>query len=316
MKNEVRIMKPLKLRAAKNWLWLWILPTALSLLLLSLGSPTGGAAFWIDLGIIGSCSCLCSFALAFKSFSTFQERIWGGLFFMGGSLCVISSILFIGCFGPSGPPAADMRKWRIQHKAWVAQQIVPRDAQADATMLDLTSFYDTLLPDQTYRLPSGFHALEPGTHTWEGIKFDVRGVVEPQNQPDGKLVGVPVGRKCSEIAFLHGGIYGHEQTNIISRFVVRYANGHAETIPIVCGKDVSIRHFRRDALEINPPLTNSVVWEERMFSDGTPRPVLMFFIKKWNNPFPQETVATIDFVKTRVFADPFVVAITVFPVNP
>jgi hypothetical protein len=225
-------------------------------------------------------------------------------------------MLFIGCFGPPGPSAADMWKWRIQHKAWVAQQIVPRGAQADPTMLDLTSFYTTVLPGQTFRLPPDWPALDPGTHTWEGIKFDVRGMAEAQNEPEGKVFGLPVGKKCSEIAFLHGGHFAFEKTDIISQFVVHFANGHAETIPIVCGKDVPLRHRSHNAHEINLATTNSVVWAERILSDGTHQPELIFYIKKWNNPTPEETVATIDFVNTSMYVDPFVAAITVVPVNP
>src|SRR5580658_4669222 len=133
-----QFLNPIKLHVRRHWLWLWLLPVVLSRLLVSLARPSGGAAIWVELAIICLCSCFFSFALAIKSFSTFQERFWGGLFFSGGSLCLISSMLFLGCFGPT---AAEMRKERLQQRVQISKQVVPRDAQADSTMLDLTSFY-------------------------------------------------------------------------------------------------------------------------------------------------------------------------------
>jgi hypothetical protein len=312
MNSHGQILSPMKLQARKNWLWLWFLPAAMAWLLVSLAGPTGGAAIWVQLAIICLCSCFFGFTLAIKSFSKLQERFWGGLFFSAGSLCLLSSVLFLGCFGPT---AAEIRKGRLQQRRQISKQIVPRDAQADTTMLDLTSFYDELLPGQGYQLPSNFRVLEPGTHAWEGIEFDVRGCAMSHNQPNGKIVGIPVNQKCLEMAFLHGA-YGFERTNRSSQFVIHFANGYAEIIPIVFGKDVVSSFFWKNRGALNLSMTNSVVWLERISTNGPAQPDIRFFIKKWNNPFPEETVTTIDFVPSSLNVDAFLVAITVRPVNP
>ncbi|HEV7927228.1 MAG TPA: hypothetical protein VGR14_17880 [Verrucomicrobiae bacterium] len=309
-----QFLNPIKLHMRKHWLWLWLLPVLLSRLLVSLARPSGGAAIWVEIAIICLCSCFFSFALAIKSFSTFQERFWGGLFFSGGSLCLISSMLFLGCFGPT---AAQVRKQGLQRKMQTLKQIVPRDAQADATMLDLTPFYDELLPGQTVWKPAGFRGLEPGTHTWEGIKFDVRGLIMTRDLFDGKFnsISIPVGQKCAGMAFLHGA-YVFNVTNCSSQFVIHFANGHTETIPLVLGQDFAASRFGWNQAARNMSLTNAVVWSETVNTNGTPKADMRFFIKKWNNPFPGETVTTIDLGTGSAGLNPFLVAITIRSVNP
>jgi len=313
-------MKPMKLNAGKNWLWLWILPAALSWLLVSLTRPTGGAAFWAELAIICSCSCLAGFALAFKSFSIFKGRLCGGLFFTGASLSVLSSVVFIGCaYDTTSPRPLTPRQIverENQTKARVAKLIRPRDAQADQTMLDLTSFYDVLLPGQAGRNPAGFRASDPGTHTWNGTKFDVRGMIQSQYQPDRKITGIPVGQKCSGIVFLHGEALWFHPTNTFTRLVVHFANGVAETLPLIFGKDVAASYINYNPPALNLAMTNPVVWQETIPVNGTSRPAFVFYMTEWTNPFPGQTVTTVDMVPSQGNADPFLVAITIHPVNP
>jgi hypothetical protein len=60
----------------------------------------------------------------------------------------------------------------------------------------------------------------------------------------------------------------------------------------------------------NSTLTNSVVWEERISTNAPPQPVFGFYIKRWNNPLPDETVASIDFEPAQTYSGAFLVAIT------
>lgn len=286
-------MKPMKLNAGRNWLWLWILPAALSWLLVWLTRPAGGAALWAEIGIVCLCSCLCGFALAFRGFSTIKERLWGGLFFTGASLGVFSSVLFLGCgllAGDTWQKSPVQRE--IENRARVAKQITPRDARADPTMLDLTSFYQKTLPHS-------FRALEPGTHSWDGIKFDVRGLVARPQSPDGQIPTVPVRQKCSGISFLNGYAANNQQ-DLPFRFLVYFANGHEESVPLVFGKDYAT--------------TNAIVWDQSRTTNGSYVPDFIFYIKKWNNPYPDVTVSSIDFVGSSGVS--FLAAITIRPVNP
>jgi hypothetical protein len=294
----------------KNLLWLVVLPPLLSFALVSVVKPVGRFAFWIELAIICLCSFFCGFVLAIRYFKTFKKQFLGGLFFAGSSLYLISCVVFLGCLPlPQRPlsPAqiqANRHQEEIRRKAWVAKQILPRDAEADSSMLDLSLFYDGILPGTTPENNSFFRFQKSGTHTWDGIKFDARGTIGTGWLME--TVSIPVGRKCSEADFLHGAYWG-EPSNIVSQFIVHFANGHDETIPIIFGEDVADSQFRNNFVP-----TNAIVWEEKIPTNAPPQPIYGFFIKKWSNPFPNETIATVDFVPKQ---NSFLVAITLKPIS-
>jgi len=307
----------LKPDVRKNGLWLWILPAALTWLLLSPANSVGNESPWPRVALFCGCSFFFCFVLAIKTFSTRKERLWGWLFFSGASLGVYSSLLFMGCFAPDSPHPlseeqirAQQRQREMDNRARAAARILPRDSSADASMLDLTSFYNALLPKYGDS-GSVFRSLQPGIQTWQGIRFDVRGRVVLF---DDDVSGIPVHQKCSGIAFVHGTNPGFKVADGSSQFVIHYASGHVETIPLIFGTDMeqSYRFNRRD---LGEPLTNSVVWSERISGAGAPGPNVLFFIKKWHNPFPDETVAAIDFKKPSSYLNSFLVAITVDPVK-
>jgi hypothetical protein len=306
----------------KNRLWLVVVPPLLSLSLVSIVKPAGRTAFAVEVAIILLCSFLCGFALAVRSFKTARQRFWGGLFFSGSSLYLISCMVFLGCMSltdsPRGRPMtpaetkAFNNRQDVENRIRVTKQLVPRDARADAFMLDLSAFYNKLLPGQGEQPKSSIHYLDPGTHTWLGVKFDARGMVQPFYYSAKATCHIPVGQKCSEIDFLHGALGSVMSPSTVSRFVIQFTNGVKAFVPIVYEKDMAesgALEFARQVLN----LTNSVVWEERNLTNAPPEPVFGFYVKKWSNPFPNETVESIDFESVQNYADVFLVAITVQP---
>lgn len=256
------------------------------------------------------------FALGWRSFDTFRRRLLGGLVFAGGSLVLVFSFAFLGCL-PIGPRpmtperfAAQRAQQENQNKAWVARKVVPRDAAADGTMLDLSRYYDGLLG-----LPNNpnFRAITPGTQVWNGIKFDVRARVELRWADRQGIKGIPVGRKCSDLYFLHGAQWGMT-SNVVSQFVIHLAGGKAETLPMIYGRDVAGEYVRPWGRDEAAP-TNAVIWLDRLFTNAPPQPFRRFFITHWSNPYPNLPVETIDFVPGQNGGQAFLVAITVKPAN-
>ena len=307
-------MNQMNLVQRNSRLWLLILPPLLSFALVSVVKPTGRFAFWMELAIFCFWSFSCGFALAIRHFKTFKGRVWGGIILSGGSLYLISCVVFLGCIPipivtHQSPQqiAEQHRKFEEQMKANAAKKIPPRDAGTDASMLDLTMFYNSLLPAQGLPETKFFRALQPGVHVFHGIKFDARGMIRLSWVQ--QITNIPVSQKCSEIDFLHGA-GGQNDSTIASLFVVHFANGHIETVPIVFGQDVGASSIWRGSDETGVALTNSIVWEERI-STNAPQPDFRLFIKKWINPLPNETVQTIDFVAPQEMSSAFLVAITV-----
>jgi hypothetical protein len=194
-------------------------------------------------------------------------------------------------------------------KAWVSSRIVPRDALADNTMVDLSPYYDALFGFQN---TTNIHSIAPGTHVWDGVKFDVRAKVQLTWQDKQGIKGIPVGRKCSELYFLDGTEWGMP-SNTVYKFVIHLAGTNAETFPIVFGRDVANEfvagHPRQP--EIMP--TNEIVWQERIRTNAPPQPWRRFYIRHWTNPYPNLPVETVDFVPGQNGNNGYLVAISLKP---
>ena len=299
----------------KSLLWLLIFPSLLSFVFIAVIKPGRRFSFWNEMALIVSSSFICGFVLALRQFKNFKHRLWGGLFFSGAGVYLIFCVVFLGCLSNppnphSGHPLSPAQMQNNLHqqeerkKAWVAKQIVPRDTAANPAMLDLSPFYDEILPGTTVESNPSIRFEKPGIHSWEGIDFDVRGMVGMGTLWDAR--NIPVGRKCAGIDIVHGAYWG-EPARQISRFIVHFTNGHDEIIPIVFGRDVFNSHFSNHQVQ-----TNAVVWAESPGIKAAPQPEFGFFIKKWNNPFPADTIAAIDFIPEQ---NAFLVAISLKPLS-
>lgn len=309
-------MIPAKIIKRKHLLWLWLFPVAFSWLLIDFLKPTGGMTFWMEAIVISAGCFVGGFALALKVFALPRQRLLGGLFFTGSSLCLVFSVAFLGCLPMPQrhmSPAqigAQQAQQESRMKSWVASQIVPRDATADSTMLDLSPYYDAMLGIQNSKI---FRSISPGTQVWNGVKFDVRAKVQLRWQDKQGVKGIPVGQKCSELYFLHGVQWGMSP-NIVSKFVIHLAGTNVETIPMEYGRDVASEYLGVKTRSGVMP-TDMFVWQERIFTNAPPQPFRAFFISRWINPFPDQTVETIDFAPGQPGISPFLVAITVKPIS-
>jgi hypothetical protein len=306
----------MKFIKGKNLLWLWILPAALSWLLIVALKPTGRATIWTELAVTSICSFACGFGLASRIFKTSKQRFLGGLYFTGSSLCLIFSVAFLGCLSiPQRQlTPAQMEQQRVQQearmKALVASRVTPRDASADITMLDLSPFYDAPL---NFQNSARVRSITTGTHVWNGIKFDVRAKIQLAWNQQG-LKGIPVGQKCSDLYFLHGVEWGMP-SNTVSKFVIHLAGTNTETIPMVFGRDVACEFLgMKNKLGVTP--TNLIVWQERILTNAPPQPWRGFFVSRWVNPFPDQPVQAVDFESEgQNGSGAFLVAITVKPIE-
>jgi hypothetical protein len=288
----------------KNSLSVWAISLCASLSLIWYFEPTNFSTVFIEIAAIILGSFLCGFALAGKDHKTVRSRFFKAAFFAGSNLFLVSCIAFLGCFSPpvhhyTPEQLKEQRHQRlIANKARIEQEIQPRSPEADASMIDLTAFYDALLPVGTNR------SMAPGIHKWNQTRFDVRGIVSANNSEDGKIQGIPVGQKCWGMDFLHG-VYWDTKTKLVSTFVVHYANGQSATISNLFGVDM-LRSWNPN----NLLPANSITWKERTDTNGVVHPVFVFYSKEWNNPLPNETVESIDFVSDGIHSGAFLVAIT------
>jgi hypothetical protein len=208
------------------------------------------------------------------------------------------------------------RPVEAQSDLLLAKGIPARDRPAKAALIDLTQHYNAGLAESWHGGAgrSDLSALAPGTRRLAGVEFDLRGLVQVGNQSrDGlkyppAVTDIPIEQPCRKLQFLHSAIFATTTTNgtPIGRYIVRYADGRTNTVPIVFGRDVANwgSHLKDDLGGV------TVAWEGESAADKQRKRKVRLFKTTWENPWPEVAIKSIDLVAGSVEAKPFLVAIT------
>jgi hypothetical protein len=126
-------------------------------------------------------------------------------------------------------------------------------------------------------------------------------------------IGLHVGRKCGRASWLQGTVWTAPPGEAVAWLIWHYVDGMAERVPIIYGKTTA--RFWGDVLQIeNEHEFPEPVWRHHESAEtaGTER-WLRIYQQSWNNPRPNVTVATLDFISNRSSpAAPFLIALDVF----
>jgi hypothetical protein len=199
-----------------------------------------------------------------------------------------------------------------------AKAIPERDPSASGELLDLSGVYNGVL-DETWQLGglSNNHLgnLPRGIQVFGGVPFDVRGVVQLSGiQAEQQLrvrfpkvvEGIPVGRKAERLHFLHACAWPSPVGSQVGMYVIHYANGQQQQVPINYGKDVLDWWLN----EGTDGFAVDVAWR-----GGNPAapggPELGVFKTMWHNPRPEQEIESIDYRSAMTDSAPFLLAITV-----
>ncbi|MHC1763227.1 MAG: protein kinase [Verrucomicrobiia bacterium] len=203
------------------------------------------------------------------------------------------------------------------HAAWLqVKSIAERDPTTPSWLLDLTPFFNASL-DQSwaYPLPSrrDLVALPRGRQTFAGVDWDIRGLIQLSSprllalhlEYAAKIEGIPVRQRCRRLHFLHAADVATADGTRLGGYIIHYADGGQQEIPIVYGQDLV-------AWDLDPPRTNSppvVAWAGR----NRVSVCVQLFKTTWDNPRPDDEITSLDLVSAMAPAAPFVVAITAEP---
>jgi hypothetical protein len=208
-----------------------------------------------------------------------------------------------------------------RQEAAPTEPIPARDGNAGEHLLDLTAHYHGALTETWHKggLANNTLAnLPSGIQTFGDVEFDARGVVQLSGRAPAEqlsvrfpkaIEGIAVGQHARRIHFLHAAGWASPMGTVIGHYVVRYADGQAQEIPIVYGEDV--RDWWTHANEAGRGSAEPV-WSGPNTTSST-GPKVSLYVTSWSNPFPDRKIETIDFTSTMENAAPFVVAITLDP---
>jgi WD40 repeat protein/tRNA A-37 threonylcarbamoyl transferase component Bud32 len=216
------------------------------------------------------------------------------------------------------PPSAREELPQERRSAWRT-----RDPGTPSACLDLTSAYNGHL--ETGWVPHDFFEsfegdgvpVPQGVVELAGVTWDVRGVVSVGRTLSTPYIkwlagrevkGIPVGRRCRELHFLHGCLFSPEGEGSAGDYVLTYSDGTTELLPLRFGQDIG-------DLEAGHPkatCTNGqVAWEGWDPQGRNGRRRLRLYRRTWENPHPDKEILSFDLRAVGGGAVPFVVAVTV-----
>jgi WD40 repeat protein/tRNA A-37 threonylcarbamoyl transferase component Bud32 len=194
-----------------------------------------------------------------------------------------------------------------------------RDPSAPRQLIDLSGAYNAALTDSWAGSPgdskdhpedNSLSELKPGIHTFDGVTFDVRGLIQVGSRRGypRKVTGLRIGMPCRHIHFLHAAMFAFEDPGTqVGSYVVHFQDGQHLEVPLLVG--INIDDWW-DGLEATPPPQLNIAW--RGSNQGAAaRDVYIRLIKMtWKNPRPDQIVESVDLVWAGTQCSPFLVAMT------
>lgn len=192
-----------------------------------------------------------------------------------------------------------------------------RAASATPRQVDLSAFYNAGLdePWHSFVTPGNSLAELPrGLVSFDGVRFDVRGVVQLSSSAMDKFVigyppaveRIPVKQRCAGLHFLHAGGWtlGVRAGIEVGRYRIHYAGGGEREAPLIAGED--IEEWQPPQGGNRSPSRASVAWRGRAPAGAE----CVLYHLLWRNPEPDTEIESLDFVSSGTESAPFLVALT------
>jgi hypothetical protein len=244
-----------------------------------------------------------------------------------------------------GPDAEALRNAALEHRAelWkhfgaieqagedncAVLKIAARDSAAPVECIDLSAFFNRQLDAEAPSTGSAayFGCLGSGLHALErtgAIPFDLRGAIRLANCGElewdptwaaairgwnpAAARDLPVRQRCKRLHFLESAHFCEEEDTNVGMYVVHYIDGEEDKVDIRYGQHVRDWVFSVDDRDLTK---GKVAWVG-------PHPIkdtVRAFEQTWDNQRPEVEIATLDFVSTRSWTSPVLLAITAEPVG-
>jgi len=219
------------------------------------------------------------------------------------ALCLIAGVVFVVFF--RRPTVSNRNRIHIS-----------------ARMIDLLPYYNvqtTTSPfDWVTENGSGHLAEFPtGSTKFAGIPFRTEGIIQlagkhseiGNNRFPDKVQQIKVGDLCHEIHILHGTGLLAPDGAAIAILLVHYENGEERKIPIVYGRHV--RTLWQSRPEPPPDAGSQIAWRGKNQVSPKNKARLHIYQSTFQNPLPDVTVESIDYVSTLTTCAPFLLALSI-----
>jgi hypothetical protein len=193
---------------------------------------------------------------------------------------------------------------------------VPPGLRSRLRFIDLSRLGNELLADgpgnggnDLNRLPRGIRDLDGHFFQVDDELIHLAGQMTAGLPREAK--GIEINARGRRLLFLHAVQQAVPAGTEVAVYVVHYADGSSERIPIVYGSDlVNWWFFKRGVDEA--PTGARIAWTgENDASELNQSFVIRLYSQTWTNPHPDREIKSLDVMSTGTLCDPFLVALTV-----
>lgn len=209
-------------------------------------------------------------------------------------------------------------------KIWPMGPIPQRAPHADSALIDLSTVYNVALGEvqqpifdlSQINLRVAPASLSAGIHSWDGVAFDVRGVIHLGRAAFGfevfpTEVEVAVGRKFHRLHVLHGARISSRNDVQIGAYRLHYRDGRSEAMPIIYGRDVL--DFNRTSADLPQAKVVAFSWNKHGDLSEPRDSQSRWYFRTYENRAPDSEVVSITFESTLSTSAPLLLAMTVEP---
>ena len=242
---------------------------------------------------------------------------------------------------PAAFPRENARIARWRQNPWPAERqreeerIKSRQANDEtvhATMIDLKPYLNAALTDSPAspvgNMDDNMAELPSGKNVFAGVPFDVKGSIQlngavmslfKKNYPN-QVGPIGINRSCAKIHLLHGSnaILSRDFDRSVAKLVLHYADGDTREINLVAGKQLFDWWAPLFTTGVDPRFLQTAPGTERAWTGSNPyikanQPdeSLVLYKSTFDNPRPDVTLVSLDYVSTMTEAAPFLVGLTV-----
>jgi hypothetical protein len=191
-----------------------------------------------------------------------------------------------------------------------------RDPSCGPLQLDLTGHYNARLTVSWHPGTPGndLSTLPNGRARLGEVHYDLRGVIQLKGTrllspfPE-RVTGIPIGQEGRRIHFLHATAFGVPPGTPVGHYLVHFADGAEEEIPIVYGRDVEDWWFEPDVAGTGASC--EVAWTGENAAARLRARGIRLFHTRWDNPRGEVRMETLDFVSALTESGPFLIGVTI-----
>jgi len=185
------------------------------------------------------------------------------------------------------------------------KSIEKRHLPDETKYVDLGAFYNFALSEEIHGKPGNTIPLKSGIDNYNGVHFDVRGIIQLASnvafekshiQYPEKISGIQINRLADKFCFLHSSAWESKKGSNVVNIVIHYANNQERTITIRNQEDVEDWWFMQGKSII--PTNAQLAWEgsnKRVKDMGV---VLKLYHYTWENPLPEVEITMVDLISS------------------